>query len=492
MAIEFGTSGWRAVLSEDFTFDNVRKLIHAISGHIKEHPLYGYHGQEYFAHVGEKAAKDAPLVVIGYDPRFMGEKFALEAAEVFAAAGVRVILSDQDTPTPAVAWNVLEEGAVGGIVVTASHNPGNYNGIKWTPFWGGPATVDVTEDIERRISIVGHHNIRMMAYDKAERDGWITRKDFRGGYFKQLRKMLDIDKIKAAKLRIGVDAMNGAARHYLRPFLESIGLTVEAINEERDVTFQGHSPEPTPERLERLAALMKKKNLQLGLACDGDADRFGVLDEGGAWISANEVLALTLHHLITYRRQTGGVARSLMTSHFVDAVAKSRQLRVRETPVGFKHIGELLRTGDFILGGEESGGLSIRGHVPEKDGILACLLMAELTAYAKKPLAKVRDSLFKDLGHFCNSRLNFELSSPKMAKELRDRLTQKPPLNIAGTSVWRIDHTDGFKFILKDGRWMGLRLSGTEPVVRLYAEAFDPKGLKSLVDDGRKIIMGKK
>jgi len=376
--------------------------------------------------------------------------------------------------------------------VTASHNPGNYNGIKWTPYWGGPATLDVTGDIERRISVLGHHNIRMMTYEKAERDGWIAYKDFRGGYFKQLRKVLDIKKIKAAKLRIGVDAMHGAARHYLRPFLESIGLTVEAINEERDVTFQGHSPEPTPERLERLAALMKKKKLNLGLACDGDADRFGILDSGGAWISANEVLALSLHHLVTYRGLTGGVARSLMTSHFVDAVAKSRKLRVRETPVGFKYIGELLRMGDFVLGGEESGGLSIRGHVPEKDGILACLLMVELAAYAKKPLIQVRDALFKELGAFHNLRLNFELSGVKMAKDLRDRLTQKPPLNIAGTSVWRIDHADGFKFILKDGRWMGMRLSGTEPVVRLYAEAFDKKGLQALVNDGKKIITGRK
>jgi phosphomannomutase len=492
MVIEFGTSGWRAVLSEDFTFENVRKLAHAIAGHVKEHPLFGFHSNDYHEFIGEGESKESPLVVIGHDPRFQGEAFALEVAQVLAAAGVRSILAQSDTPTPVVAWAVLDHKAVGGIVITASHNPSHYNGIKWTPFWGGPATVDVTDDMERRSSIYGHQNVRMMEYDKAVRDGWISHKDLSGSYFKQLKKIIDVKKLKNSKLKIGVDSMHGAARGYMRPFLESIGIQAEGLNENRDVLFAGHSPEPSSEKLEELRALMKKKKLDIGLACDGDADRFGVLDSGGVWISANEVVGLSLYHLIKNKGMSGGVARSLMTSHFVDAIAKKNGLRVRETPVGFKHIGELLRHGDFLLGGEESGGLSIHGHVPEKDGILACLLMAELVAFEKKPLAKIRDGLFKELGAFHNVRLNFELESPAMAKDLRDRLTQKPPLTLAGTSVWRIDHTDGFKFILKDGRWLGMRLSGTEPVVRMYAEASDPKGLKSLVDDGKKIIAGKK
>ena len=492
MVIEFGTSGWRAVLSEDFTFDNVRKVIHAIAGHVKEHPTVGFHSRDYHDFVGDMKGQESPLVIIGHDPRFQGEAFALEAAEVLAAAGVRSIITESDTPTPVVAWAVLDHKAVGGIVVTASHNPSQYNGIKWTPFWGGPATVDITDDIERRASIYGHQNVRLMANDKAVRDGWISHKDLRASYFKQLKKIVDVKKIKNAKLKIGVDAMHGAARSYLRPFLQEEGIQVLGLNENRDVLFAGHSPEPSSEKLDELRALMKKKELDLGLACDGDADRFGVLDAGGVWISANEVLALALHHLVKNKGMTGGVVRSLMTSHFVDAVAKKNNLRVRETPVGFKYIGELLRHGDFILGGEESGGLSIHGHVPEKDGILACLLMAELVAFEKKPLAKIRDGLFKELGSFHNARLNFRLEDSRMAKDLKDRLTQKPPLTLAGTSVWRIDHTDGFKFILKDGRWMGMRLSGTEPVVRLYAEASDQKGLKNLIEDGKKIISGKK
>ena len=492
MAIKFGTSGWRAIMAEEFTFQNVRRLIHAISAHVKEHPEFGYASSEYRQHAGKVPDSEGPTVVIGYDPRFQGDEFAREAALVFAHDGIRVLMSKEDVPTPALAWAVLEKKAVGGVCVTASHNPSRYNGIKWSPFWGGPATLGVTDDIEHRLGVMGHALVKTMPLVKAERDQWIVQTDLKPGYFKQLRSLLDPKALKNSKLKIGVDAMHGAARGYLRPFLESLGLDVIGIREERDVDFAGASPEPDPSKLKELIALMKKDKLHIGMACDGDADRFGILDQGGEWISANDVLALTLHHLVKNRGQRGSVARSLMTSHFVDAVAKGHGLRVRETPVGFKHIGDLLRTGDFLLGGEESGGLSIRGHAPEKDGLLACLLMAELVAFEKKPLVKIRQELFKSYGEFHNARMNFELPDAKFMKDLNDRLRVKAPTNLDGTSVWRIDDTDGYKFILKDGRWLGLRFSGTEPVVRLYAEAHNEKDLKALVAEGQRIIEGKK
>ena len=492
MAIKFGTSGWRAIMAEEFTFENVRRLTHAISAHVKDHPEFGHKSSDYKQFAGTRPDDEEPTVVIGYDPRFQGNEFAYEAALVFAHDGIRVLMAKDDIPTPALAWAVLEKKAVGGVVVTASHNSSRYNGIKWSPFWAGPATLGVTEDIERRLVVMGQSLVRTMPYAKAERDQWIVKTDFKTGYFKQLRKLLDPKKLKNSKLKIGVDSMHGAARNYLRPFLESIGLDAIGLREERDVDFAGDSPEPSPEKLKGLIDLMKKKKLHLGMACDGDADRFGILDQGGVWISANEVLALTLHHLVKNRGWTGSVARSHMTSHFVDAVAKSHGLRVRETPVGFKHIGDLLRTGDFVLGGEESGGLSVKGHAPEKDGLLACLLMAELVAFEKKPLVKIRQELFKKHGAYHNTRLNFEVPDARFVKDLGDRLKIKAPTNLDGTSVWRIDDTDGYKFILKDGRWLGLRFSGTEPVVRLYAEAFDEKGLKAMVSEGKKIIEGKK
>ncbi|MEK7656367.1 MAG: phosphoglucomutase/phosphomannomutase family protein [Elusimicrobiota bacterium] len=491
MSIKFGTSGWRAVFAEDFTFENVRKLTHVISAHVKESLEFGFNSPDY-GQAASSMSSLAPLVVVGYDSRFLSEEFARETAEVFAINGVRVFLADAESPTPAVAWAVLAHKAVGGVVITASHNPAKYNGYKWTPFWGGPATPAVTEDIERRLALLGHHAIRSMNYEKAIRDGWIVRVDLRKPFFKQIGGLLDLKKIKSSKLKIGVDALNGAARGYLRPFLEGLGLKVEGNREGRDVLFGGRSSEPTPEALAPLAALMKAKKLDLGLSCDGDADRFGIMDAGGVWISANDVLALTLYHLVENRGMSGAVARSIMTSHFVDAVAKAHGLRVRETPVGFKYIGDLLRGGGFLLGGEESGGLSIAGHVPEKDGILACLLMLELVAFERKPLSKIREQLFKKYGEFHNVRLNFHLDGPTLSRDLSDRLKVKPPTILAGSSVWRIDESDGFKFVLKDGRWLGMRFSGTEPVVRLYAEAGDAKSLAVLVDEGKKIIAGKK
>ncbi|MBI5242364.1 MAG: phosphoglucomutase/phosphomannomutase family protein [Elusimicrobia bacterium] len=491
MSIRFGTSGWRALFADEFTFDNVRKLTHVISGHIKENLEFGFFSPEYGQHAGAGMTSQPPLVVIGYDTRFFSEEFAREAAEVFAAGGIRVFLASSETPTPALAWAVIEHKAVGGVVITASHNPAQYNGCKWTPYWGGPAIPAVTEDIERRLALLSQHAIRTMPYEKAIRDGWIVRMDMRGPYFKKLRGLLDLKRIKSAKLKIGVDPLYGAARRYLKPFLEEAGAQVMSLHEDRDVLFGGRSSEPSPEVLGDLIGLVKSKKLDLGLSCDGDADRFGILDAGGVWIPPNDVLALALHHLVANRGLKGGVARSLMTSHFVDAVAKSHGLRVRETPVGFKYIGDLLRGGGFLLGGEESGGLSIAGHVPEKDGPLACLLMAELVAFEGKPLAKVREQLHKKHGEFHNVRVNFHLENLLFARELNDRLKLKPPTTLGGSSVWRIDETDGFKFVLKDGRWLGLRLSGTEPVVRLYAEAFSKKDMDVLVGEGKKMIFGR-
>jgi len=282
MAIRFGTSGWRAILSEDFTFVNVRRLAHAIAGHIKEHPEFGFTGSEYRRHLGGAPGPEIPLVIIGYDTRFMAEDFAREIAEVFAAAGVRTLLADGDAPTPAVAWAVLENKAVGGLMVTAGHSPSQYNGMKLTPYWGGPAASEITADIERRFALITHHSIRSMVYDKALRDGWIARADLRTGYFKQLRKLIDVKRLKAARLRLAVDAMHGAARRYLRPFLEEAGLTVTGLREDRDVLYGGQPPDPSPGRLEDLSLLVKGKGLHLGLACDGDGDRFGVVDQGGA------------------------------------------------------------------------------------------------------------------------------------------------------------------------------------------------------------------
>ena len=446
---------------------------------------------DYQSWLGEGKRSPVPVIVLGYDSRFLSEDFAHEVAAVFALDGIKTVLSASDVPTPAVAAAVLARRAVGGLMITASQSPAQINGIKWMSFWGGAATLDVTEDIERRIELLGAHAIKTMSLDRSLRESWIETADLRPGYFKQLSSLLDVKMIRRAGLKVAVDVMHGSARNHMRPFLEGLGVEVVGLHEQRDVLFGGRAPEPTPESLTELAQVVAKKKLSLGLACDGDGDRFGVLDAGGRWIPANEVLALALEHLVVNRGMKGKVARTVMTSHFVDAVAKSYGLEARETPVGFKFIGDLLRTGQFVLGGEESGGLSIRGHVPNKDGLLACLLMLELVACERKPLSVVRDRLFKRVGPFYNTREDFTMSRPREIQELEERLRVRPPLELAGGSVWRIDQSDGFKFILRDGSWLGLRSSGMEPVFRLYAEAHDSKKLAALVDAGKKLLQGR-
>ena len=490
--IRFGTSGWRGVVSDEFTFSNVRKVAHAAAGSVKESPEVGHNSDEYRQFLAGAAPSRVPTVVVGYDTRFLSEEFAREVAAVCANDGVRTLFSAADLPTPAAAWAVLAHKAVGGVMITASHNPSQYNGFKWMPYWGGAASPAVTNDLERRIELMGDHAIKTMSDERSVKESWTETMDFRKSYFDQLERLLDVKAIKKAKLKVGVDVMHGSGRLYLRPFLEErLGVEVFALHEDRDVLFGGRAPEPTPESLGELAELVKKKKLDLGLALDGDADRFGILDAGGEYIPANDVIALAYDHLVVHRALAGKAARSVMTSHFVDAVAKSHGSETRETPVGFKFLGELLRSGTFLLAGEESGGLSIRGHVPEKDGLLACLLMLELVAQGKKPLAAVRGRLHKALGAFHNARINFRMERLRQVIELEDRLKVKPPLELAGAAVWRIDQTDGFKFILRDGSWLGLRSSGTAPVFRVYAEAHAPKRLAEMIDAGKKMLQGK-
>jgi phosphomannomutase len=490
--IKFGTSGWRGVVSDEFTFANVRKVTHAAAGSVKESVDVGYNSDDYRQFLAGTAPSRVPTVVVGYDTRFMSEDFAREAAAVLASDGVRTLFSATDLPTPAAAWAVLAHKAVGGVMITASHNQANYNGFKWMSYWGGAASPTVTDELERRVELLGDHAVKAMAEERAVKESWFETVDFRESYFDQLESLLDVKAIKKAKLKVGVDVMHGSGRGYLRAFLEQrLGVEVAALNENRDVLFGGRSPEPTPESTTELADLVKKRKLDLGLSCDGDADRFGIIDAGGEWIPANDVVALAYEHLVVHRGLQGKAARSVMTSHFIDAVAKSHGSETRETPVGFKFLGELLRTGTFLLAGEESGGLSIRGHVPEKDGILACVLMLELVACEGKSLAAVRERLHKNVGAFYNARFNQRVERLRQIIELEDRLRAKPPLELAGASVWRVDQSDGFKFILRDGAWLGLRSSGTEAVFRLYAEAHTPKRLQEMLDAGKKMIQGK-
>ncbi len=492
--IKFGTSGWRAVIGAEFSFNNLRRVAHAVASHIKTNKTYGFKGDEYLLYLKErgKKAPNKPCAIVGYDTRYLSKEYAETVAEVFAIENISVIFSDAAVPTPSIAWQVIHNNAIGGVTITASHNPAEYNGFKWTPFWGGPATPEITEDIEKKINTLTIAEVnKRLPFEQGVSSHTIKILDFHQNYFKQIYSLLDQNTIKKARLRIAADSVFGAAATYLRPALEKCGTKVIGLREERDVLFGGHSPDTNEANLKELQKTVKKNRLHLGLACDGDGDRYGIIDSDGTWISPNMILGLTLEHLVKNKGMKGKICRSVMTSHFVDAIGKYYGLETRETPVGFKYIGDLLRTGDYLLGGEESAGMSIMGHVPEKDGILACLLMAEMVAYEKKPLKQLLNNLYKKVGNFINTRINLRLNNENNIERVNERLTIKPPLNIAGFPVWRINDADGFKFIMKDGSWLGLRPSGTEPVVRIYAEAQTQSKLLSFVNAGNKIVNGK-
>ncbi len=477
MSIKFGTSGWRAILAEEFTFPRVRMVVQAIADYLREERLHN------------------KPIVIGYDTRFLAEDFAKTAAGVLAANGMESLLCARDTPTPVVAFEILRNKAGGGIIFTASHNPAIYAGLKFNSSWGGPALPQITQKIEALTEpyFAGEASPKTGREAVGIKKRLIVSHDPVPAYFKHLDDVVDRSLLKKGKIRVVTDALWGAGRGFLDDYLRKAGAEVTAIHTNRDVLFGGKGPSPDAETLTDLQAAVRKQKAHLGLATDGDADRFGIMDADGSLLSPNEFLPLLLDHLVKTREWEGVAARSVMTSHFLDAVAKKHGLTVQETPVGFKYIGDVMahensvypsRGGHFVLGGEESGGLSIRGHVPEKDGILGCLLAAEIVALNKRPLRKSLELLQKEAGAFYTNRLNFHLTSEKM-NELKDRLTHNPPTRFGDFAVRRIVETDGHKFILTDGSWIGVRLSGTEPVVRVYLETQDPSKRKALEKAGR-------
>ncbi|MGQ0644774.1 MAG: phosphoglucomutase/phosphomannomutase family protein [Elusimicrobiota bacterium] len=479
MKIKFGTSGWRAIIADEFTFSNVRIVTQAIADYLRQE---GLHNRS---------------MVVGYDTRFLSEQFAQTAASVLAANGIETLLCDRDTPTPVIAFEILRRKAAGGINITASHNPYGYSGLKFNSDWGGPALPEITRRIEAGCEayLSGEAALKAGREPTGIKKRLIVPLDPKPEYFKQLEKLVDVKALKKGRIKVVVDALWGAGRGYLDEFLRRCGADVTTLHMERDVLYGGGGPSPEGEGLNALRAALRREKPHLGLATDGDADRFGILDADGTLLQPNDFLPLLLDHLVKTRGWKGVVARSVMTSHFLDAVARRHGLEVREMPVGFKYIGDAMvhessvypsKDGRFILGGEESGGLSIRGHVPEKDGVLACLLAAEIMAVTKRPLRKSLEALQKEVGAFYSDRLNFHVTPEKMVS-LKEKLRARPPTKFGGMSVRRIVETDGHKFILNDGSWIGIRLSGTEPVVRVYLETDSPANLKALAKAGQSL-----
>jgi alpha-D-glucose phosphate-specific phosphoglucomutase len=467
--ITFGTSGWRGILCEDFVFENVKVVTQAIADHLQATGATGG-------------------VIVGYDSRFMGENFARESARVLAAANIHCLLCSRDTPTPVIAFEILRRKAAGAINFTASHNPPEYNGIKFSPSWGGPALPETTTDIERRANeMLGEICYREMPLHLALKKGLLEDIDPREAYLADLETKVDFAAIKSVGA-IAVNPLYGTARGYLDAPLLARGCDVRLINDHRDPYFGGFPPEPAQRYIADFITLVKSDpDIKLGIATDGDADRFGIVDGDGTYIEPNYVIALLLDYLIRVRGMSGGVARSVATSHLIDAVALHHGIEVFETPVGFKYIGELISQNKIVIGGEESAGLTIKGHVPEKDGILACFLVAEMVAREGKSVGRLLEELYARVGRYITKRENITLS-PEIEEVFPARVASIPA-EIAGTKVADVITVDGTKLVLADGSWLLFRKSGTEPVVRLYGEAASEGRLKEVMQAGKNFIL---
>jgi phosphoglucomutase len=462
--IHFGTSGWRGIIADDFTFPEVRRCVEAIAAHVL-------------------ASRRRPALIVGYDRRFFSEEFARTAAQILRARGVRVLFCTEAAPTPAIAWETIRRKADGAINFTASHNPGEYNGLKFSGADGAPALPEVTREIEERAA-------RLPARGPSEAAGGdegIETIDPRPAYLARLEEFVRFDRMREAGIGIVFDAMHGAGAGYLDRALAEHGIAALALQTGRDVLFGGRAPDPSEENLEELARAMRGRAAVVGLATDGDADRFGILDAGGSFVSPNHILALLFDYLVESRGWRLGAARSVATSHLIDAVARHRGLPLYQTPVGFKYIGRLIEEDKIALGGEESAGLSIRGHVPEKDGILAGLLVAEMIAVRRATLAEQLREVFRRVGaEFWPLRVNLPLSTEERTR-LVERLAGDFP-EFLGRRVAEADRTDGLKLIFEDRAWVLLRLSGTEPLVRLYTEAASSEAAKRLAEEAEQWI----
>ncbi|MFB0564886.1 MAG: phosphoglucomutase/phosphomannomutase family protein [Candidatus Aminicenantaceae bacterium] len=460
--IKFGTSGWRAVMGEEFTFQNVRIVVQAIANYLK------------------KRFSSQPIsVIVNYDTRFLSEKFAFEAAKILSHNQIHVFLTDRDAPSQAQAYQIIKRKAQGGINFTASFNPPEYNGLKFNNETGAPALPKVTDEIEKDIDALQRDFAFCPYYPKSE---FIEKIDLQKGYLSFLQNKIDFEAIRKSEIKIAVDLLYGTSREYLDEILEENQISLEEIHGYVDPYFGGVTPSCTEENLGELKKLVKEKNCHLGIATDCDGDRFGIVDEGGRFIIQNLILSLILEYVISKKKWRGGVARSVATTHLIDRIARKYDLPLYKAPVGFKYIADLFLKGKIIFGGEESACLAAKNHLPEKDGIFAGLLVAEMMAASGKSLESLVKDLFREYGKRVGGQKNIPLT-PERERRLK-RLMRKPPSQLGGRKVINFEIIDGIKLDFEGDDWILFRLSGTEPIIRCYAEANTNKELKNLMKFG--------
>jgi len=473
MTIKFGTDGWRAVIAEEFTFHNVRLVSQAVADYINH----------------ELRADSTPSVVVGYDTRFLSDRFAMTVANVMAGNGIHVWLTRADSPTPAVSYNVMAKGATAGVMITASHNPPRYNGYKLKSAAGSSASPEDCAKVENYLAKLQAEGgkVAEMDYEEAIRKDLITRFDPAWLYFEHLQNLIDMDAISRSEAHAIADPMFGSGRGALTAILARTRVKIEEIRGYMNPGFQGIHPEPIGQYLNMLSATVRREQADIGLATDGDADRIGAMDAQGEFVDPHMIMALALRHLVEKRGLTGAVVKTVSTTAMLNRIAHKHNLPIHETPVGFNHIADLMLKDDVLIGGEESGGISIKGHIPEGDGILMALVLLELMGAAGAPLHAIIADTQKQFGPTFYRRIDLRLKAPVPKKEMVKRLSEGAPASMGGQTVTSVQTTDGVKYILADGSWLLIRPSGTEPVLRVYAEGTSPDLVGAMLEVGQNL-----
>lgn len=481
MPIHFGTDGWRAVISDSFTFDNLRIVAQAIADAV---------ASEHWDKSGNGGTKPDPKkIVVGFDTRFLSDRFAGEVARVLAANGFTVLLAQSDAPTPAISFAVKFQKAIAGVMITASHNAPRYNGVKLKASYGGSALPEQCRRVEVYISDNEQRarGPNLMDYNRAREANLIQKFNPLPAYFDHLRTLINTDIIADNPQRFVVDSMYGAGRGVIKAFLQGTGCDIAEVRSEMNPGFGGIHPEPITKYLGALSSAVSSGMGNFGLATDGDADRIGAMDERGIFIDPHKIMALSLKYLVEKRGLSGAVVRTVSTTRMIDRLAKKYGLKLYETPVGFNHIADHMMQEVVLIGGEESGGISFKGHIPEGDGPIMGLLLVEMIAAAKKPLVEMVDELLQEVGPALYERVDLRLSRPVAKNEMIDLLTKKAPGEIGEKKVVEVNLRDGVKYIIADDSWLLIRPSGTEPVLRVYAEGRTQEMVKALIGYGQKV-----
>jgi len=479
MTIHFGTDGWRGVIADTFTFHNLRMVSQAIADAV---------ASEDWSPRGQPTA-DPPRMVVGFDTRFLSDRFAVEAARVLAGNGFKVSLTSADVPTPTASFAVRQLGAKAGIMITASHNAPRYNGVKLKASYGGSAAREQCKQVELcfQDNEARARGPNLMDYEQAKQSRQIERFNPTPAYHDHLRSLIDLNVIADHPQHIVVDPMYGSGRGQLKGILQGTGCEVLEVRGEMNPGFGGIHPEPIARYLGALVGAIAAGHGQLGLATDGDADRIGAVDGRGQFVDPHRIMALALKYLVEQRGWRGTVVKTVSTTQMINRLAEKYSLPVIETPVGFDHIAERMLQDEVLIGGEESGGMSIHGHIPEGDGILMGLLLLEMVAAWGAALEELVEQLLAEVGPSHYSRLDLRLASPVSKQLIADRLRDGAPNSIGSLRVHHISDQDGIKYVMDDDSWLLIRPSGTEPVLRVYAEAREPRALELLIAHGRQV-----